>query len=184
VNLELHKELYFFEWTRKEQLASAVNLPQTLLTVIAGGMFYLLQSFPYTLNYASAAFVLLGGLSLFSQLAALTFLFRSVLGYWYEQLPASDKLQEFFEELKQWHTAQGHTLEGCQQDFNEYLQGKLAEATAANLAVNTKVAAYLDKATRSLLFAFIFAGLSLIPYLPEFMAEEPKAASVAIEGPV
>ncbi len=183
MNLDLHKELYFFEWGRKEQLSAAANLPVALLTGLAGGMFYLLQSFPYERDAVSVAFGVAGGLSVLSLLAAIGFLFQSVLRYKYQQLPPSDQLQEHFEKLKDWHDQYG-TEADCKQDFEQYLQDRLGEANAANMAANTKVADALVNATRALLFALVFAALSLLPYFPSALEQKSQPSAMKIEGPV
>ena len=59
LNLGLHKELYLFEWTRKEQLESSANLPVALLTVLAGGVLFLVQTFPYAGNLSTTVFSVL-----------------------------------------------------------------------------------------------------------------------------
>lgn len=184
LNLSLHKELYFSEWERKEKLASSANLPVALLTVLAGGVVFLIQTFPYAGNLAMVLFVVLAGSSAASQMAGIYFLVRSLYGYWYEQIPSPEKLQAYFVELKQYHESLGNTAEQAQQDFDEYLQARLAEATAANRANNTRTAGALHKATGSIVFALIFAGLSFVPYLAESLNREQRTPMIRIEGPV
>jgi len=184
MNLELHKELYFFEWSRKEQLAAAANLPVALQTILAGGLFYLLQSFPFRFDFTSAAFVALGVGNLASQVAGVVFVVRSLQDYWYQQVPPSDRLQMYYEDLKEWHEALGRSAEQCQRDFDEYLQSRLAEATAANLANNTRTAGALYNGRRAIVFALVFAGLSLGPYFWQSLRQERPVSAVKIEGPV
>ena len=165
MNLDLHKELYFFEWERKEQLAGSANLPVVILTVLAGGVLYLVQAFPYEKGWIGTGFVLLAGASLVAQAFAICYLIRSLHGCWYEQIPSSDKLQSYFQELKKYH-AEIKSSEGeVQRDFDDYLQGRLAEATVANRRNNTQTAGALHHATRSIIFALIFAAASFFPFL-------------------
>ena len=184
LNLDLHKELYFFEWNRKEQLASAANLPVALLTVLAGGVLFLVQSFPYSADLATALFITLAAGSAASQVCGVYFLIRSLYGYWYEQIPAPDKLQGYFEELAQYHESVRSEDDEIQRDFDSYLQQRLAEATVANRENNTRTAGALHKATGSIVFALVFAGLSFVPYLPASLNREQPTPKVQIEGPV
>ena len=184
MNLKLHKELYFFEWNRKEQLALSANLPVGLLTVIAGGILFLVQSFPYGSDLASIVFLLFASSSTIFLIAGIYFLIRSLHGYWYEQIPPPDRLQAYFDELNQYHAALKHASEEAQQDFDEYLQKRLAEAAAVNRANNTRTAGALHNTTRSIIFAVVFSGLSFVPYLAKSLDLPPKTATVRIKGPV
>ena len=184
MNLGLHKELYLFEWTRKEQLESSANLPVALLTVLAGGVLFLVQTFPYAGNLSTTVFCVLATGSGVFQIAGIYFLIRSLHGNWYEQIPSSDKLQAYFEELEGYHEALSGTGELAQKDFDNYLQARLAEATVANRTNNTRTAGALHKATHSIIFALVFAGLSFIPYQAESLGREPETPTVRIEGPI
>lgn len=184
MNLDLHKEFYFFEWGRKEQLAGAANLPVALLSVLAGGLFYLLQSFPYACDIASAVFVALAAGSLTAQVAGITYVIRALHDYWYQQAPASEKLQAYFDDLKGWHQALGNPPEEAQRDFDKFLQDRLAEATTANIANNASTAGALYSSRRSIVFALVLSGLSLAPYFWQTLRRDPPASAVKIEGPV
>ena len=105
LNLGLHREQYLFEWTRKEQLESSANLLVALLTVLAGGVLFLVQTFPYAGNLSTTVFSVLATGSGVFQIAGIYFLIRSLHGNWYEQIPSSDKLQAYFEELEGYHEA-------------------------------------------------------------------------------
>lgn len=182
MNLDLHKELYFFEWNRKEHLASSANLPVVILTVISGGVLFLVRTFPYSANLVTIIFVLLAAATISAQVAAIYFLIRSLHGYWYEQVPSSDKLQTYFNELRGYHQGLGSPPEEAQKDFDEYLQARFAEATVANRGNNTQTAGALHQATGSIIVALIFGAVSFFPYLAESLARERHTPAAEIEG--
>jgi hypothetical protein len=167
LNLSLHKELYFFEWQRKEKLESSANLPVALLTALAGGTLFLFRTFTYSGNLSTVLFLVLAGGGVASLVTGMYFLVRSLYGFWYEQIPSPDKLQAYFEELLQYHASTNGSDESAQRDFDEYLQTRLAEATAVNRSNNTRTAGALHKASGSIVFALIFAGISFLPYVAE-----------------
>lgn len=184
MNLSLHKELYFFEWERKEKLESSANLPVALLTALASGVLLLFRTFPYNSDLSTVLFIALAGCSTASLVVSVFFLVRSLYGFWYEQIPSSDKLQAYFEELKKYHASLNNSPALAQADFDEYLQARLAEATAANRANNTCTAGALHKATGSIVFSLIFAGVSFIPYISESLNSSPHTTSVCVKETV
>lgn len=186
MNFDLHKELYFFEWTRKEQLAASANLPVAILAALAGGVLILIQRFPYGVDLATIVFVLLSLSSAVAWVAGVRFIVRSLRNDWYEQLPSSDKLQQYYEVLLQHYTALGipEPKKPTHRDFDKYLQLRLAEATTANRTNNTRTAGALYRAIGSIVFALVFAGLSLFPYLAKTLIYESDTPAVRIEGAV
>jgi hypothetical protein len=184
MDLSFHKQLYFFEWERKEKLGSSAALPVALLTALAGGILFLLQSYPYSNKFSTTVFLLLVAGSAISQITGIYFLIRSLYGYWYEQIASPEKLQDYFAELENYHTKTGGTIADAQRDFEKYLRVHLAEATAVNRTNNTRTAGGLHNAMGSIIFALIFAGLALIPYLRTSLSSESFTPRVAIEQPV
>lgn len=182
MNLSLHKEFYFFEWERKEKLASSANLPVALLTALAGGVLFLFRTFPYDYNLSMILFIVFSSSAAACLVIGVYFLVRSLYGFWYEQIPSPDKLQVYFEELKNYHASINNSPELAQLDFEEYLEARLAEATAANRANNTRTAGALHKANGSIVFALIFAGMSVVPYLTESInVARTTAANINIQ---
>lgn len=112
------------------------------------------------------------------------FVFRSLSGYWYQQIPSSDKLQKYFEDLNRYHTALGHTGQEAQTEFDVFLQERLAEATLANRKNNTRTGQALEKAMRFIVFALALAGVSFIPYLASDLGRREIPPHMQIEGPV
>ena len=184
MNLDLHKELYFFEWTRKEQLYSYTNLPVALLTALAGGTLYLIDTFPYSHGLVADSFVLFSVLSISLQVVAIVYVFRSLSGYWYEQIPSPDKLQKYYEDLKQYHAALGNQESDAQKEFNDFLRQRLAEATTANRKNNTRTGQSLERALKCIVFALALAGVSFVPYLGDILSHKDDVQKIQIQGPV
>lgn len=126
------------------------------------------------------AFVALAAGSVFFQLAGGYFLYRSLHGYWYEQVPSSGKLQAYFEELKSYHSVRGNPIDRAREDFAEYLEGRLAEAAEANRQNNNRTAGALHRATWMFGVALLLAALCLLPYLKETMTREPDTPTAHV----
>ena len=165
LRLDFYKELYFFEWTRKEQLASATNLPVGILAALVAGLLFLVQSFPYRSGTTAVLFVLCTALSATAQALAAFFIVRALLGYWYQQLADSQDLRAYHRQLVSWHQVVGGSRDEADRDFDLFLEERLTEATDANRRNNTRIGDALDNATRAIVGALLFAALSVAPYL-------------------
>ena len=138
-------------------------------------MLFLIRAFPYgESTITTTFFVLFAGASIVAQVTAVYFLIRSLQGYWYEQIPSSDKLQAYFHELQRFRENRGASPEQAQKDFDEYMQERLAEATATNRANNTKTAGALHYTVKCIVFALVFSALSFVPYFAQTFAGGPE----------
>lgn len=181
LNLSLHKELYFFEWERKERLERSATLPSALISALVGSMLFLLIGFPYNDNILTILFVSAASASAVSLIAGVYFLVNSLFGYWYEQIPSSDKLQKYFEELQNYHNSSDNSAEMAQQDFDEYLQARLAEATATNRSNNIHTGGAIHKSIGSIILAVVFASIAVVPYLVESIPTTNDKTAVCLE---
>ena len=164
MQLDLLKELYFHEWERKQQLATAASLPVVILTGLGSGSLFLVRTFRYGNDLATVLFVALAAASIAFQAMAIYRVIRSLRGYWYQRLPDTQGLRKHFKTLTEYHAAVGSPSDSARQQFDEELGERLAEATDANRENNRRTAGSLEKATNAIVGAVIFAALSFVPH--------------------
>lgn len=165
MNLELHKEFYFFEWQRRDQLQQATGLPVAILTVLIGGLFLLVQGFNFDGTHVVQAFVVLVICSVVAVIWSSVFLAMSLQSFWYAQVPRPERLQAYWDELSEYHSSVGNPDSEVTSEFDETLKRRLAEATSKNRTNNIKVAEHLHKSLSGIVVALFFVALSTVPYL-------------------
>jgi len=184
MKLDLQKEFYFFEWTRKAAIESASSLPVGILTVLGSGAVYLVRTFTYDTSAACVAFIALVAASGVALVAATFLLARSLRGDWYKQLPMYQRLRLYHDELVKYHQALGNPISNADDDYEDYLASRLAEAADVNRDVNRKTGGALVRATGWLIVALVCLGASFIPYLAQSLTRPVPAQRVRIEGGV
>jgi len=181
LNLDFLKELYFHEWERKQQLATAASLPVVILTALGSGSVFLLRSFSYRADPATLLFVAFIAASLTFQGLAVYRVIRGIRGYWYERLPDTVALRKHYKLLGEFHGTAGPPSGTAENTFDDQLAERLAGATDANRENNRRTAEFLERATSAIVGAVIFAALSFVPHFAQSLATgEVRSAWVRV----
>lgn len=157
------KDMYAEEWERRERIQSATGIPIALLTIVGGALVVFFErSMPFA-GWIDAPFwslfvatsVLLG--------IALYMLVRSYLGYMDRRLPLASQLQQHHETLTA-HFAKSPTAAAdVQREFDRFLAERYVDALDRNGTNNINRSAYLHKANKFAVMAFVATVLTAIP---------------------
>jgi hypothetical protein len=161
---EIFQKQYDFEMTQKDTLSSTVNIPIVSITVIGSALSGMLLSFPYSKNCVSYFFIISIAICFAFCTYALILVFKSLVGYLHHKIPSSSALYAYHKELLNWHLQQGVSEEEAtkkaENEFSEYFNRKLSEASDANSENNIKRSAYIHDATLGTAMSLIFLAMS------------------------
>ncbi len=157
---ELFQKQYDFELEQRNSIASATNIPIVAITVVATATCAILLDFQYNHSLTCYAFIACAALAIFSFGYSVFCLFRSFWNYEYQKLPSSLLLKQHHEALKNWHLSNGcpvdAAIKNAKDDFSDYLNEHLADATDWNSQNNIARGNYLHQATAAVATAVIF----------------------------
>jgi hypothetical protein len=182
VEIELAKQLYDSEWSRRDQLAASIAVPISIVTALGGGLALLVKSFVFDDSFATDAFVVVGAAALCSLALAAYSLIRSYYGYEYQLIPSAVELEEYHRGLETYYTATGHPDE-TGLEFEHYLSDRYIEASEQNAHNNSSRSAHLYHTTRSVVLALVATSLLLVPWSVNTMGSEPSPQHVVIDQP-
>jgi len=179
---QLIKELYEYELARKEEIASRGNLLVTGLTLVAGVLGYLTQSYHYSLDFSTCAFLVLITPAFAFYAIAIYCLVNFYKAYKYQVLETPQKLLEHEKELVQYCKEYPSLDTSAERLFDEYLNKIYVECTDTNSRCNDSKAAYQAKAVSILIWALIFSCLASIPYFIQSvsMPKSPQRIEVVL----
>jgi hypothetical protein len=180
--LDLLKELYFFEWARREQVVGSANVPIAIQTALAAGTFYLLRTFHYDSDECQLAFVALVALSVIAQARAVCFIARAMHGYWYKQIADSDEIRSYWNGLQEYYRAAPDADGSMDADFDTYLEQTFSEATDRNRQNNARMGDAVHQATASLIAALVLLASASAPYMVNALSFTPTPARVQLVG--
>lgn len=180
MNRDIYKDHYQFEWDHRSHLTSALNVPIAVATVIGGALAVMVQSFNYQTDFTTYIFVALSALSATSIVVAVFFLFRALHGYQYERTPTPLVLKNYYDDLVNWHEANGSDKPTAESEFDEYFHQKIAESVETNATNNKRKSGYLYRTNLTLAIAMLFAGLSSVPFLIKMVATGDKIYSIRV----
>jgi hypothetical protein len=179
MNVDRYKEFYDREWQRHEHLQSAVSIPISVVTLLAGGLALMAKGFEsdsITLLWsfwsgAGVAAVLVGG--------SVYLLIRSVHGYRYQRIPYPIELALHHQQLQDYYAKQGKP--GLADPaFEKYLTDRYIAAADRNAVNNMKRDEYLYRANRFLIYALCVTASAGIPAGIAVKATRPKPQEVRI----
>lgn len=165
MKLDLHKDFYFFEWSRKDQLTNNAGLPIAILTVLIGGVFFLCSNFPYRQDWLTYCFIVLAAVVSVAIATSIVFRNRALQGKWYEQIPSPKDLNQYYAELTTYFKRTGRPVEDVEQEFQQFLRERMAEATTRNRENYAATATSLYHAMTAIIAATVFAGLTATLYI-------------------
>lgn len=166
---ELFRKQYDFELEQRNTIASATNIPIVAITVVASATSAVLLDFQYTRSLLTFVFLAFTSLTLVAIVFSVYYLFRSFWNYEYKKLPSSSALKQYHDELLDWHSVNGQSSKeapaSAAEDFLQYINSRLAEASDWNGQNNIVRGNFLHMATAAVAIAvasLIPAGLSYI----------------------
>ena len=166
---DLFRKQYDFELEQRNAIASATNIPIVAITVVASATSAVLLDFQYSASPLTFIFLGFAFLTLVSIVSSVYFLFRSFWNYEYQKLPGSSALKQHHDDLLAWHSANGlpskEAKASTTEDFSQYINSRLAEASDWNGQNNIIRGNYLHMATAAVaisIASLIPGGLSYI----------------------
>lgn len=184
MKLELAKEFYLDEWTRRDQLTGGVSTPITVMTAVAGALALMIKGFSTDHRCLTIAFAFAAGVATIFLVAASYFVARSYHGYEYQRVARAAELDTFCRQLHAYQVAIGGSTQDADGDFDAFLADRFVEAADRNAENNDSKAAYLYRGSKAILFALIFAALASIPWAWSAADREPQSQRVRLESPV
>ena len=180
LRIELFKALYFFEWSRRDQLTAALTIPIAADVLLGGLLAFLLRQYPYAADWLTVLFVVLIGTTVVFLVGSVFWLARSYHGYDYDRLPMSGDLLAHANTLRSYYEGVNDAEARVDEDFDAEFVDRLVSATDVNARNNIKKAAHLHTGTRLLIFLMVFAGLATIVYLVKTLGAPETVTRVEI----
>lgn len=169
-NLELFKEMFYYELDQKEKINSKIAIPTSILTFLIGGAFYLaknifkLQYNPWTPHFLAS--YLIFWISLFFYMI---FIIKAYYKYPYKQFPSLKDIDNF---------TNYYISESQQKGYSRYYEKKFVadkincllyeiylESADKNYELNDKKLKYLRYIMRALIVSLISGLSSYILYI-------------------
>lgn len=177
---EFLKELYFEELRRKEQETSAPTIAVAVLTLVCGIFSYYLEHFRFQQHAISYLFIVSLTLAVISFAFSICFIIRSYVGYTYQRLPCASTMKNYYEKLLEYNRATRIPDEKTEQEFDDFLRQRMAEATKINSWNNNSRAEFIYKAIRYLAFLVVFTFVAGIPIIITVITDKDKTQPVYI----
>lgn len=154
---EYYKEQYYFELTRKGQLAGAMSIPIGFMTVIFTACAYFGLNISYLLGHWTIwIFLSLILVAIFFIIRASYHLFKAFVGLKYGYNPSPDKLYDYEKKHKKDPQLNEKFFEGIKISY--------INTTTKNRINNNARANHLYKINVNTIIAIIFIILSAIPF--------------------
>ena len=179
---EMYHEQYRFEWERKEQLQSQLNVHIAALVIVGGAIVSMIHNYPYSKAHVTSLFVVFSVCAVASVAFSSFFCFLSFFGHKYGRVGRPSKYQSYFSELKEWYQEEKPeaTEEEIESDYQQFYLMRLDEAIEQNFVVNGKRASHLNTATIWIGVAFLCAVICSIPYTLQSIKTEWPIHNVKI----
>jgi hypothetical protein len=185
---EIFQKQYDFEMAQKDALSSTVNIPIVSITVIGSALSGMLLSFSYSESYITYLFIVAIALCFVFCSYALVLVFKSLVGYWHHKIPPSSTLFAYHKELSNWHLQQGASEEEAtkktEEEFSEYFNRKLSDASDKNSANNLKRSAYIHDATLNAAISLVFLAVSAFFYVYAKAMEPAQTYKIEVVNPI
>lgn len=184
MHIEFYRSQYDFEFDQRTHLGSSVNIPVTAATFLFGGLAALSMRFDFTCELSTFFFSAAAVGASISLVMTIYFIFRSLLGYEYEKLPAPSALRSHHQSLIDWHLQHNSTREAAEVDFQEYLSSKLSQAAERNSENNINRGSYIYMATFSIAVSVVLILIAASVFLYENVDSGNSPQKVEIIGSV
>lgn len=184
---DLFRKQYDFELEQRNSIASATNIPVVAITVAASAASAVLLDFQYQRSTTTYLFLAFSAVTLVAIFLSFYYVFRSFWNYEYKKLPGSLALKQHYDALVEWHCSTGlspkEAKQSSEEDFLEYINERLADASDWNGQNNIVRGNFLHMATA----AVAIAVGALIPggliYIYNKATAEDKVHVVRIAAP-
>jgi hypothetical protein len=181
MDTQIYKEHYQFEWEHRSYLVAALNIPIGVITILGGGTVAMVQSYAYSSNLWSFAFIGFIGFAIISMGVASLFLFRAFSGYSYQRIPTPLKLDAHYKALLKWHSEVGHRSDEAEKDFDDEYHMRLAEAAEVNAGNNKRRSAFLYNCNTSLAISLCFIVLAAVPFMYQRISNRHQISPYRVE---
>lgn len=181
MKLDLAKEFYLDEWTRRDQLSAGIGTPITVLTAIGGTVVLMIQSFSNGHFRLTTVFAGAACSAVASLLVATYCIARSYHGYEYQRVPRAAEIDAYSKELRDYHAQVAGSTEAANVDCENYLAERFVEAADCNAGNNDSKSAYLYRSSQAILLALVFAAIAGVPWAWSAAREESEPQTVRIE---
>jgi hypothetical protein len=179
MDVERYKEFYEHEWQRHEHLQSAVSIPISVVTLLAGGLALMAKGFESDSSSLVWSFWSGAGVAAVLVGVSVYLLIRSVHGYRYQRIPYPIELALHHRHLKEHYAKQGKP--GLADPaFEQYLTDRYIAAADRNAVNNMKRDEYLYRANRFLIYALCLTATAGIPAGIAVKATRPKPQEIRI----
>lgn len=183
MKLELAKEFYLDEWTRRDQLTGSVGTPITVMTAVGGALALMIKGFTADHLAATITFSTTVAIAVTFLLAAAYFVARSYHEYEYQRVARAAELDAFCKQLHAYHAAAGgSTL--ADAEFDVFLADRFVEAADRNAENNDSKSAYLYRGSQAILVALVCTALASIPWAWSAAGRESESQRVKLDSPV
>lgn len=142
MNLDLLRELYYFELQRKQQLEASLMLPVAVLTGLGGVLFSFARSFRYGHNVKTYVFVAALTGATISLMWVVFYLIRGTHPFTYEVIPSSTELLSFYNESKDYYKSTRAEFK-ADEDFESEMRAAYAKASSKNRQNNISKSGFL-----------------------------------------
>jgi len=179
MNVDRYKEFYEREWQRHEQLQSAVSLPISVVTLLAGGLVLMGKNFESNDLALVWGFWMLGAAAGTLVAVSVYLLIRSIHGYRYERMPFASELAAHYTALVEYYRREGKPglSDGA---FDNYLAKRYMVAADYNTVNNVRRGEYLYKANRFLVYALFATASAALPAGIAVKTSQPRPQDVRI----
>lgn len=179
MNLDLLKELYYFELQRKQQLEASLMLPVALLTGLGGVLFSFARSFTYGGNAKTYVFATALSGATISLMWVVFYLIRATHPFTYEVIPSSTELLSFYDQSKDYYRSIAAEFK-ADEDFESEMRGAYAKASSKNRQNNISKSGFLYRAQMGLVCGAVFLAIGVIPYLADELVKPIPVQKVEI----
>lgn len=184
MNIDAINARYKEEGERQQALLAAFNVPLGLLVLLGGALALILKEFPYKdAPFGLSVWFLAHVTASFAVAARCGYcLFRSHVGYTYDQVPAPREWLDYATQLRNWYREVDpeHGAELAEADIEAGMIANYVSACDVNIANNVAKSAFLHKANQVLVVLIGAVLLNAAPYVIAIATAPDKIYKVEV----
>lgn len=160
--LDIYKEAYYYELSRKAELSNDLTLPVGVVTVMLSSVAYLMQKADSVKGTIPFFLMLLGfTVMVVSVMACIYFLIRSYYNYSYEYFASTIVVEKHYNDLKLYYESISESSKKADEHFEQYMIDTYCKCIDTNIKKNDKKSDFLHNARTSMVIALIAAMVTL-----------------------
>lgn len=175
---EFYKNHYFFELSRKDQLARAVTLPAGLITLVGGAIVAIVNTIDSPFNGLEKTELILLGIATLSLFVSVYFLARSYFNYGYGYIATSFEIMEYKKELELFY--KDDLSADIDSEIEEYVNEQYVIHTNMNTRNNDRKSSFIHKANWALISSLALIILAGIPHIIKSAIDSDQVYKVQI----